>query len=297
MAGAEEYGAVILGILVIAVTSYIYVKKPAEPFQDLTTILDPTKTYTIPFYTPRKKSIATKINNVPLVIYETWHDRNVPEGMKNAITSLLNTNPEFDYYLYSDDDCVEFIQNNFDDEVATAFKTLKPGAYKSDLWRYCILYINGGVYLDVKYLSTNVTLLSIIRDHSEVYVRDIWPDGICTDGLYNGFMISPPGNEVFNDCIKDIVISTKNNLYRRNLLDVTGPCLLGRMLKKYKTKVYLDNNPFHLVKSVDGFDVDGIKKYDTLILKHYKTYRMEQRIFQKTLRYGDMYANKDIYVI
>ena len=25
-----------------------------------------------------------------------------------------------------------------------------PGAYKADLWRYCILYIYGGIYIDIK---------------------------------------------------------------------------------------------------------------------------------------------------
>ena len=47
--------------------------------------------------------------------------------------------------------CREFIKNNFDLDILNAYDILKPGAFKADLWRCCILYIYGGIYLDIKY--------------------------------------------------------------------------------------------------------------------------------------------------
>ena len=70
--------------------------------------------------------------------------------MKENAEILQEQNPEFKYYLYDDDMCKEFIKDNFDDEILYTFNKLKPGAYKADLWRYCILYIKGGIYLDIK---------------------------------------------------------------------------------------------------------------------------------------------------
>ena len=52
---------------------------------------------------------------------------------------ILNNNPEFNHYLYDDKMCREFIKQNFQ-KCFYVFDKLKPGAYKADLWRYCILY-------------------------------------------------------------------------------------------------------------------------------------------------------------
>jgi mannosyltransferase OCH1-like enzyme len=294
-----QTAGIMLTVCIVVIAAYSYRGK--EGFQDtvisgssaLDLTLEP-KLFKIPFYIPRKRNIATRVNNVPLVLYQTWHSHEVPEGMKTAIYSLLDKNPEFDYYLYSDEDCLQFIKTNFDEDVVKAFETLKPGAFKSDLWRYCMLYKKGGVYLDIKYMSTG-SLMNIVSEYPEIYVKDVWPDCRCEEAIYNAFMASPPGNEIFNDCIKDIVNSTQNKLYQRNVLDVTGPCLLGRMLQKYKPTAFLENNPFQFVKYVDGPNVDGIKLNGGLILKQYKTYRLEQKYFQKTERYGDLYMAQNIY--
>ena len=71
--------------------------------------------------------------------------------MAKYVELLKEQNPEFEHYLYDDDDCRNFISKHFDEEVVEAFDLLIPGAYKSDLWRYCILYVTGGIYLDIKY--------------------------------------------------------------------------------------------------------------------------------------------------
>jgi mannosyltransferase OCH1-like enzyme len=115
------------------------------------------KLYDIPFNIERKlKETPTLISGVPLIIYQSWHSNKVPEKMKDNIYKLLEVNPEFDYSLYSDEKCREFIDNNYPKDVVNAFDMLIPGAYKSDLWRYCILYKLGGVYLDIKYYSVSI---------------------------------------------------------------------------------------------------------------------------------------------
>ena len=78
-------------------------------------------------------------------------------------------NPEFNHYLYDDKMCREFIKQNFSDDVLYVFDKLKPGAYKADLWRYCILYINGGIYIDIKF-KCNEKLINFLDQ--EYYVKD-----------------------------------------------------------------------------------------------------------------------------
>ena len=264
--------------------------------------------HTIPFHIPRQTKQQEEIRNgVPLVIYESWKTHEVPTGMRDNIMTLLKANPEFDYYLYSDEDCAAFIEDNYEAEVLAAFKSLKPGAYKSDLWRYCILYKLGGVYLDIKSYST-VPLVDILDEVGTVYVRDMdaygyqmiagdFEFGHC---LYNGFMASPPKNEIFKACIDDIVKSCRGRLYKRNAIDVTGPCLLGSVVQRQISKEFIDALPFKsYVRYGNIGNMEQVVLYkDKVVLRNYATYREEQSLLHKktdSLHYSALYARSDVY--
>jgi len=59
----------------------------------------------------------------------------------------LNKDYNIDFSL--DNDCISFLEKNFNTYVADLFKRIDKGMYKADLWRLCKLYIHGGVYADV----------------------------------------------------------------------------------------------------------------------------------------------------
>jgi len=252
--------------------------------------------YHFPHYIPRRSRQDEEVRNgVPLVIYESWKTHEVPKGMRDNILRLLKTNPEFDYYLYSDEECAAFIADNYDQDVLAAFHALKPGAYKSDLWRYCILYKLGGVYLDIKYYST-VPLVTIIDENPTVYVKDVTSASILSiiqnksGCFYNGFIISPPKNEIFKRCIDDIVQSSKDRLYKMGPLDITGPCLLGRVLESKYLPEHLQNIQFEFMNTTDTIKYKGVT-----ILAQYDSYRLEQKQSRTGEHYGDLYWKGDVY--
>ena len=90
-------------------------------------------------------------DQIPLVCYTTWHTKNLPPLMENNYNMLKNNNKELNFQLYDEDDCKQFINQYFDKNVYNAYNNLVPSSYKSDLWRYCILYVNGGTYIDIHY--------------------------------------------------------------------------------------------------------------------------------------------------
>ena len=256
----------------------------------------PIELYRFPHYIPRRKRQEEEVRNgVPLIIYESWKSHEVPKGMRDNILRLLETNPEFDYYLYSDEECAAFIADNYDKDVLAAFHALKPGAYKSDLWRYCVLYKLGGVYLDIKYYST-VPLINIIDETPTVFVKDVTSLSILSiiqnksGCFYNGFMISPPKNEIFKRCIDDIVQSSKDRLYKMGPLDITGPCLLGRVLESNYSPEYLQNIQFEFTNTTDTIKYKGVT-----ILAQYDSYRLEQKQSRTGEHYGKLYWRGDVY--
>jgi mannosyltransferase OCH1-like enzyme len=282
-----------LFILLFIILAYVKITTISQPESRIL--------YTMPFHIERTSSEAPRaISGVPLTIYQSWQSNQIPTKMRETIYSLLEMNPEFDYYLYSDDACRKFIKDNFNEDVVDAFDTLKPGAYKSDLWRYCILYKMGGVYLDIKFRSLE-PLLPIIEKNSEIFVRDI-PINLSFDFdsyVYNAFMVSPPNNPIFKDSIEDIVRSCKLKLYKFGKLDLTGPGCLMKFVKKYKGTNYINKLPFHnsttsIYQYLRYKDVTVVYN-NRAIVRSYAEYRSEQKIFQNNPHYSQLWLSHDVY--
>ena len=68
-------------------------------------------------------------------------------------------NSEYEYNLCDSNERENFIKNNFPKKVYDAYCRLLPGIYKTDLWKYCILYMHGGIYTDI----TNKCLQSMVK--------------------------------------------------------------------------------------------------------------------------------------
>lgn len=227
---------------------------------------------------------------IPLKIYQTWHTKDLPPLMKRCTNLLKKANPEFEYHLYDDNDCIEFIKNNFNPDVLWAFNQLIPGAYKADLWRYCILYINGGIYLDIKYKCINeFKLISLLNKEHYVLDRyDIYYNS--KKGIYNGLMVCKPQNSLLLKLINRIVYNVKNKFYGYNSLNPTGPVLFAYMYEKHVKQI--NSNDFELKYSINGMN---ILYNDIPILKLYHEYRYEASKHQKVSHYGKLWEERKIY--
>lgn len=138
--------------------------------------------------------------------------------------TIQRLNPRFKYFLYDDNDCCEFIRTHFKHDVLWAYDSLIPGAYKADLWRYCILFIHGGIYLDIKYKPLNgfkfINLME--KEHLVADVNNV--------NIYNALMVCLPRNEILFKAIRQIVENVKNRYYGNGWLDPTGPALLSKFV-------------------------------------------------------------------
>lgn len=159
---------------------------------------------------------------IPLKIYQTWKTKELPEKMRENVERLKSKNPDFEYHLFDDEDCRKFINEYFEKDVLKAYDKIIPGAYKADLWRYCVLYINGGIYMDIKYSTVDdFNLIELTGD--EYFVPDLKDSG---GGVYNAFMICKPGNTILKDAIQRVVKNAKEEYYGESGFDPTGPLLL-----------------------------------------------------------------------
>jgi len=223
--------------------------------------------------------------SIPLNIYQTWHTKDLDTEMQKAVDIVKEKNPEFTHHLFDDHDCAKFIETHFDKEVLDAYNTLIPGAYKADLWRYCILYINGGIYMDIKYFNVADFKLINLTD-KEYFVRDIDRSG---RGIYNAFMVCYPGNPKLLNAINNIVQNVKNRFYGGGALDPTGPILLKREfseeeLNNIRLTIGENDCPTKTCINLDGKPILAIYK------DYYKTRQTPKK------SYHDYWYEKNIYL-
>jgi len=221
---------------------------------------------------------------IPLNIFQTWSSKNLPLRMLRNTMSIKNNNPEFNYYFFDDNDCEAFIEKYFPPDVLQSFRSLIPGAYKADLWRYCILYKLGGIYMDIKYHSLRpFRLLQLTKQEHWVLDAD-------NHGVYNAVMVCKPGNPILLKAIQDIVENVKNRFYGTNPLMLTGPLLLSKYFTnedkkrfRLKHKVISNNNNRYILwnnipimRSYNGY-LDDCKSNN---LEHYGSLWNKRKVYK-----------------
>lgn len=220
---------------------------------------------------------------IPFNIFQTWHTKLLPPLMMKAVAMIKATNPRFHYFLFDDNDCRNFIKNNFEPNVLHAFDSLIPGAYKADLWRYCVLYKKGGIYLDIKYIPNN-GFKFINLTEKEHFVLDANKFGI-----YNALMVCLPGNQILLNCINSIVENVRNRYYGTSFLEPTGP----RLLAKYFTQE--EKEALDMKHTLIDAEHRFIHLDDQIVLKNYSGYIREHDKYKKNLHYAELWKRKQIY--
>lgn len=223
---------------------------------------------------------------IPRHIYQTWHTKTLPENMQKGVDTLKSDNPEFEHHLFDDSACREFIVSHFSKEVVAAYDSLIPEAFKADLWRYCVLYKMGGVYLDIKYYTVAPFKLVELTD-KEYLMRDVPTSG---GGVYNALLVCKAGNAVLKQCIDAVVKNTEEKYYGESVFDITGPLLM----KRFVSDSELAACELSLGEGNGCPDKTCIYKSGTAIMSMYKTYRNDQRKTGKPT-YFDQWVDRKVY--
>ena len=254
------------------------------PFSDeLKPIIKNYMSLNIPF------SGKKKVNSIiPLNLYTCWHSKILPPYLNYLYESIKKDNPEFNHYLYDEEMCADFIKKNFPEKVFYAYNSLIPNAFKADLWRYCILYINGGIYYDIKFSCVN-NFKFIYLTENELFIRDR-----PTNYIYNALIVVKPKNEILKKCIDKIAYNVKNKIYGNDCLSLTGPGLLGSF---FTLEEYNSNPNYFLITEKDGKNDKYIIVYngEIILLSDDILYRKCQNKNQIVPHYGELWHQRRIY--
>jgi mannosyltransferase OCH1-like enzyme len=250
---------------------------------------------------------------IPLKLHLFWHDKKLPTLMQKNVELLKKTNPEFEVVVYDNEMAREYIKMNFSDDgdgdggdVLHAYDTLIPISFKSDLFRFCVVYKEGGVYLDIKFEPINGFKLLHLTKWREVWASE--QENIATTIMF----MSVPGNPILLRAIDMIKYNVANRRMGREPSSVTGPWLLTdaflsisgnrkeifthpmfKIKAVFKSAEIIDpemdcNNKIYL--TINGSGGQHINKCMLLpIFKFYKGYRMELNNLSPQLHWTKMW--------
>lgn len=186
---------------------------------------------------------------IPKIIHQTYHQKTkIPMKVYDNINKYASN---YEHKIYDDNDCIKIIEDNFPKYYVDVFKRMKLGAHKADLFRYCILFLYGGIYLDIK-----TQLIEPIPEFETGLHVCI---GLDRKHVYNGIIIAPPGHKIFINLIEYSIKYYRkiNNNYHMNckyMLDNINEDLKNTIestsQKKYYSNKYL--YPYYVYDEVNS---------------------------------------------
>ena len=154
-------------------------------------------------------------SEIPKVIIQTYFDKSkIPNKVYENIKKFA---PDYKHIIYDDEECILFL-NKFQQKyiskeythfnLVDKFKSFNNGAHKADLFRYCYLYENGGIYLDIKSI--------LIKPIKEIFINNnslYTVIALNKNSIYQGIIAVFPKNKMIGKlinqavCVKNILLT------------------------------------------------------------------------------------------
>jgi len=106
-------------------------------------------------------------NGIPKQVFQTYKSSIFDSAHGTQLINFRQINADCSYYFYDDISIDDYMAKNWGTHpIFQVYLGVQYGASKADIWRYCVLYDHGGVYLDID-SSILFKVGSIPKDISE----------------------------------------------------------------------------------------------------------------------------------
>lgn len=141
-------------------------------------------------------------NSITKLILQTHVDKTVIPY--EVVSNIRKYAPEYQHLILNDAEASEFLKHYYHPKVLERFNQFTNGAHKADILRYALLYVYGGVYLDIK--------TELIRPLRDLFDRENTVYTVISsvpNSIYQGIIATPPKQEIFLTLI-EFMLKTEN---------------------------------------------------------------------------------------
>jgi len=138
-------------------------------------------------------------------------------SMDSAGISTLSLRPRW----FGNTQCRNYIEEHYDEKFLHMFDNAGPGFYKGDICRACILYQEGGFYIDVD-VQLTVPLLQLV-DEDTTFMSAYSING----DIFNGIIAAVPKSEILRETLQEITEWYNYLRFSRRHYKNGSPWLMG----------------------------------------------------------------------
>lgn len=122
----------------------------------------------IAYYPIGVRSLYTEVpqvaRKIPNHVYQTWVRPVLPFVLALEVRRFRRLNPDYSFSFFDDQQMAGYMDSNYAGHpILKVFKDVRMPVVKADIWRYCVLFREGGIYCDIKSTLT-VPLREILHD-------------------------------------------------------------------------------------------------------------------------------------
>lgn len=167
--------------------------------------------------------------SIPSTIHFIWLGSSLPEKVKNNIETYRQYNPDFEIKIWTDKELKNYPLIN-----RKAFDQATSKAEQADIWRYEILFNEGGIYSDTDIVCYK-SFKDLISHNINCFAGQENNHGAFWGGynkclvLCNALIGAAKGSPVMKCCIDNLKSSVDSN---ENISFRTGPILFSRSFSK-----------------------------------------------------------------
>ena len=226
--------------------------------------------------------------DVPKKIYRCYSTKEKMKDFQEVFDLTKNRMKDYEQVFFDDQEVESFIKSGFSERIYDAYRHINPdyGAARADFFRYLIIYLHGGVYMDIKTgprkdlniefepkLHVSKDIPHFPKHHLRTFfgLHDDWSfvTGVDWGSEWQQFfIISNKGNPFLRLVIQQIVTNIEHGLLEKEVYDkgnisvvaMTGPISWSLVIERNKEK-YPSDIKFY------GHSLDGKMKHSLVDYK------------------------------
>jgi hypothetical protein len=122
----------------------------------------------IAYYPISISSLYTEVpqapKKIPNTVYQTWKRPILPLLLALEVKRFRRTNSDYSFSFFDDRRMEDYMSSHYSGHpILKVFLDVRIPVVRADIWRYCILYREGGVYCDIK-SAMKVPLSQVLQD-------------------------------------------------------------------------------------------------------------------------------------
>lgn len=108
--------------------------------------------------------------HIPPVLYQTWETNQIGKTHFEARERFRALNPEFEFCFFDAAARDQYMDENYSGHlIRDIYHRGKFGPLKVDIWRYCLIYREGGFYFDIN-KGIEIPIVQLLNEETSAFI-------------------------------------------------------------------------------------------------------------------------------